>query len=60
VLGEYQNIVFGEFFSLLVGKNSLLPRFNARTFYDPSVDPSIANEVSSASFRLILYLISKV
>ena len=59
VIGEYQSIVFSEFFSILIGTQALLPtRRNARTTYDPFVDPSVANEVSSASFRYLAFTVT--
>ena len=49
VTAEYQNIVAGEFVSVLIG-TKLLPSFFPTT-YNPNVDPSVTNEVSASAHR---------
>jgi hypothetical protein len=51
VIGELQNIVFGEFLSTLIGTSSLFPASTKSTIYNPSVDPSISSEFSASAFR---------
>jgi hypothetical protein len=48
VIGEIQNITYGEFLPALLGKNAL-PRYAG---YNPKVNPGISNEFSTAAFRL--------
>jgi len=51
VVAEYSNIVFGEFLPLILGTDSIFPRAALSTVYNPSVDPSIANEFATAAYR---------
>jgi hypothetical protein len=48
VIAEEQAITFNEFLPALLGANAILPYAG----YDPSVNPGIANEFSTAAFRL--------
>lgn len=48
VIAEIQAITYREFLPALLGRGAI----DAYTGYDPTVDPSIANEFSTASFRM--------
>jgi peroxidase len=47
VIGEIQSITYNEWLPAVLGKNAL----TSYQGYDPSVNPSIANEFSTAAFR---------
>lgn len=47
VIGELQAITYNEWLPALLGDNALSPY----TGYDPTVDPTITNEFSTAAFR---------
>lgn len=48
VIAEIQAITYNEWLPTLLGKGAI----NKYTGYDPTVDPGIANEFSTAAFRL--------
>src|SRR5205823_2065983 len=48
VIAEIQAITYNEFLPALLGKNAI----DRYTGYDPTVNPGIANEFSTAAFRL--------
>jgi hypothetical protein len=48
VIAEIQAITYNEFLPALLGARALAPYQG----YDPTVDPSVANEFSAATFRL--------
>ena len=48
VIAEIQAVTYNEFLPALLGGGAL----DAYSGYDPTVDPSIANEFSTASFRI--------
>ena len=48
VIAEIQSITYNEFLPALLGRNGI-SRYEG---YDPTVDPSIANEFSTAAYRL--------
>ena len=51
VVAEYSNIVFGEFLPQILGQSSIFPPGTTSTTYNPNIDPSVANEFSTAAFR---------
>jgi len=51
VVAEYSNIVFGEFLPQILGHSSIFPPGTTSTTYNPNIDPSVANEFSTAAFR---------
>ncbi len=51
VIGEYQNIVFGEMLPLILGTDTLFPVGTVATPYLPNIDASMINEFSTAAFR---------
>ena len=56
VEAEYQNVVYNEWLPLLLGEENI-PDYDG---YDPSVDPSITSEFSTAAFRLGHSLLSSI
>jgi peroxidase len=52
VIAEIQAITFNEFLPALLGRGAI-DRYSG---YDPTVDPSIANEFSTAAFRLHTFI----
>ena len=51
VVAEYSNIVFGEFLPQVLGHSNIFPPGTTSTTYNPNIDPSVANEFSTAAFR---------
>jgi hypothetical protein len=52
VIAEIQAITFNEFLPALLGIDAISPYSD----YDPSVDPSVANEFSTAAFRMHTFI----
>ena len=50
VVAEYQNVVYGQFMSEILGTDDLKPRRWGST-YKPNVDPAMRNEIATAVFR---------
>jgi len=51
VIGEYQNIVFGEFLPLVLGTDAIFSAETVSTNYLSNIDASLVNEFSTAAFR---------
>ena len=57
VIGQIQNIVYGEFLPIVLGPTTMqeyglnLPAFRTTTTYDKSVNPGIFNEFATFAFR---------
>ena len=52
VIGLLQKISMYDFLPLLIGKETFLRIIGEYKAYDPSVNPNIANEFSTAAFRM--------
>lgn len=58
VIAYLQNIVYSEYLPLMLGQHVIkkfglkLPMLPDENVYDPSVDPSVLNEFTSAAFRV--------
>ena len=50
VVAEYQNIVYGQFMSEILGSDDLKPSIRGSN-YIPKIDPSMRNEFATAAFR---------
>ena len=52
VIGLLQKISLYDFLPLLIGKKAFFKIVGEYKTYDPSVNPNIANEFSTAAFRM--------
>ena len=50
VVAEYQNIVYGQYLSEILGNDDLKPTTKGSQ-YDPSINPAMTNEFATAAYR---------
>ncbi len=57
MVAEWQNIVYGEYLPVILGKEAMsrhkvsLPRGDSYTNYDPNLNPGIRNSFATAAYR---------